>query len=59
MCEPFESPFGFHVIQVLEAPQVIRRPYEAVKGEIRYQLRNQYKEAEMKRLMEGADITLN
>ena len=59
MSEPFESPFGFHVIQVLEAPQVIRRPYEAVKGEIRYQLRNQYKEAEMKRLMEGSDITLN
>lgn len=54
--EPFETPFGFHVLKVLEEPQVIRRPLEAVKGQIRHQLRNQYKEAEMKRLLSEVDI---
>ncbi len=54
--EPFETPFGFHVLTVLEEPQVVRRPFEAVKGEIRYQLRNEHKDAEMKRLLAEIDI---
>lgn len=54
--EPFETPFGYHVLKVLEEPKVIRRPLESVKGEIRYQLRNQYKEAEMKRLLSDVKI---
>lgn len=49
--EPFETPFGFHVVKVLEAPQVVRQPFEAVSGDIRYQLRNQAKQAEMERLL--------
>ena len=54
--EPFETPFGFHILSVLEEPQVIRRPFEAVKGEIRYQVRNEHKDAEMKRLLAEIDI---
>jgi peptidyl-prolyl cis-trans isomerase C len=54
--EPFETPFGFHVLTVLEEPQVIKRPFDAVKGEIRYQLRNEHKDAEIKRLLTEIDI---
>lgn len=54
--EPFETPFGFHVLTVIEEPQVIRRPFEAVKGEIRYRLRNEHKDAEMQRLLAEIDI---
>jgi len=49
--EPFETPFGFHVVKQLEAPTVVKRPFEAVKGDIRYQLRSQAKDAELKRLL--------
>lgn len=48
--EPIETPFGFHVIKVIEAPQVIRKPLSAVEGDIRYQLRAKAKKAEVERL---------
>lgn len=56
--EPFETPFGYHILKVIEEPQVTRRPFEAVKGEIRYQLRNQAKDAEMKRLLSETSIKI-
>ena len=49
--EPFLTPFGFHVVKMLEGPQVIKRPLESVEGDIRYQLRNQAKVSETERLM--------
>ena len=49
--EPFETPFGFHIVKVLEAPQVVKKPFEAVAGDIRHQLRSQAKKAELERLM--------
>lgn len=49
--EPFETSFGFHVVELLEGPTTVKRPFEAVQGDIRYQLRNEVKEAEVKRLM--------
>lgn len=52
--EPFETPFGYHVIKVLEAPRVVKKSFEAVAGDIRYRLRKEAKEAELKRLM--ADV---
>jgi len=54
--EPFETPFGFHVVKVIEGPQVVKRPFDAVKGDIRYQLRNEAKKAELDRLMSQAEI---
>jgi peptidyl-prolyl cis-trans isomerase C len=48
--QPFETPFGFHVVKVIEAPQVIRKPLSAVEGDIRYQLRAKAKKAEVERL---------
>lgn len=48
--EPVKTPYGFHVLKVLEAPTVVKQPFDAVKGDIRYELRSQAKEAELKRL---------
>lgn len=55
--EPFATPFGFHIVTQLEGPQIIKKPYEAVKGDIRYQLRNESKNAEVERLLTTVDIT--
>lgn len=54
--EPFETPFGFHVLKVLEGPKVVKQSFEAVAGDIRYQLRNKAKQAELERLMGKAKI---
>lgn len=54
--EPFETAFGFHLVKVLEAPQTQQRPLEAVKGDIRYRLRSEAKEAEVKKLLDGVKI---
>lgn len=52
--EPFATPFGFHIVKVLDEKQIVKKPLEAVKGEIRYQLRNKIKQAETERLLKVA-----
>lgn len=54
--EPFATPFGFHIVKVLEDVQVHEPPFEKVKGDIRYRLRQAAKQAEMERLMAEAEI---
>ncbi|WP_415893757.1 peptidylprolyl isomerase [Neptuniibacter sp. PT8_73] len=49
--KPVATTFGFHIIKALEGPQTIKKPFEAVKGEIRYQLRQEAKNAEVERLL--------
>ena len=56
--EPFETPFGFHVLKVIEAPQIIKKPLKAVQGDIRYQLRAEAKAAEMERLLAKAKLEI-
>ena len=48
---PFLTTYGYHIIKVIEEPQEVTKPYESVKGDIRYQLRSESKQAEMDRLM--------
>ncbi len=48
--QPIVTPFGFHVLKVLDEAQVITQPFEAVSGNIRYELRQRAKQAEMERL---------
>ena len=55
--EPFKSTFGFHVVMILEDPQVVKTPFEKVKGDIRYRLRQQAKQAEMDRLLSASEIS--
>jgi peptidyl-prolyl cis-trans isomerase C len=54
--EPFETPFGYHVVKVLEAPRTIKKPFEVVAGDIRYRLRNQAKKAELDKLVAGVKV---
>ncbi len=54
--DPFETPFGYHVIKVLEAPRTIKKPFEAVAGDIRYRLRNEAKKAELDKLLAGVKV---
>lgn len=51
--DPFETQLGYHIIKLLEAPVHMQKPYEKVKGDIRYQLRQKAKTAEIKRLQES------
>lgn len=57
--EPIVTPFGFHVIKVIEEAQVMTQPFEAVKGNIRYELRQKAKKAEMERLQGMVEIEMN
>lgn len=52
--EPFVTSFGYHIVKVLEGQQETTRPFEAVKGDIAYQLKQQAKDAEMSRLFKLA-----
>lgn len=54
--EPFETPFGFHIVKLKEEPRVIKKPFDSVKGTIRYQLRENAKRNEVKRLLAKAEI---
>jgi len=54
--EPFETVFGFHIVKLIEGPQVVKQPFDAVTGDIRYQLRNEAKKAELERLLSKVKI---
>lgn len=53
---PIETPFGFHVIKVLEGPVTVKKSFNAVSGNIRYQLRNKAKKKEIERLVSTVNI---
>lgn len=55
--EPILTPFGFHIVKAIEGPQAIKKPVEAVEGDIRYQLRNQAKVEETERLLNSIKIS--
>jgi len=54
--EPFETSFGYHIVKIIEEPKTVKKAFEAVKGDIRYQLRQQVKEAELKSLKQAIKI---
>jgi peptidyl-prolyl cis-trans isomerase C len=55
--EPFQTPFGFHVVKIIENAEISKTPFEKVKGNIRYRLRQQAKQAEMARLTSVSNIS--
>ena len=57
--EPFSTPFGFHVVKLIEAPRTVTTPFEKVKGDIRYRLRQEAKQAETDRLLSTVEIKKN
>lgn len=56
LSEPIVTPFGFHIVKVLEGPQVIKQAFESVAGDIRYRLRQEAKASELERLKAAAKI---
>jgi peptidyl-prolyl cis-trans isomerase C len=54
--EPFRSAFGFHIVKVLEEAKLIKVSFDKVKGDIRYRLRQQAKQAEMDRMLSASEI---
>ncbi|MDY0163294.1 peptidylprolyl isomerase [Desulfobotulus sp.] len=54
--EPFETPFGYHVVKLLEGPATVRKPFSSVSGDIRYQLRSAARVAEMERLQKSVKV---
>lgn len=48
--QPFATAFGYHIVKVLEGQKIVKAPFEKVKGDIRYRLRQQAKQAEIERL---------
>jgi peptidyl-prolyl cis-trans isomerase C len=55
----FLSQFGYHVVKLIEGPSLVRQPLESVAGDIRYQLRQQAKAAELKRLTDKVKTEKN
>jgi len=56
---PIQTSFGFHIVKLISAPAIIKKPLAKVKGDIRHQLRKQIKDAEMARLLSSVDIQRN
>lgn len=56
--EPFLTPFGFHIVKLTDGPRNITRSLEGVAGDIRYQLRNQVKQAETERLLNAIQVSV-
>jgi peptidyl-prolyl cis-trans isomerase C len=54
--EPFLTVFGYHILKVIEGPEVVKQSIEAVEGNIRYQLRNETKLAETERLLKSIKV---
>lgn len=50
------TPFGFHLITLVEGPEVVRQPLESVQGDIRYHLRQQARDAESQRLRDSVKV---
>ena len=55
--ELFKTPFGYHIITVLDEPRLSQTPLERVAGKIRYQLRDKARKAEMERLKKAVKVT--
>ena len=56
--EPFETPFGYHIVKLLGKPKTVKKPLDAVKGDIRYKLRQQAKAAEMEKIQSSIKIEI-
>jgi len=56
--EPIRTPFGFHLLKVLESSKTIKLAFDDVKGEIRHQLKAKSKQAELERLLADTQIEI-
>ncbi|WP_299941172.1 peptidylprolyl isomerase [uncultured Microbulbifer sp.] len=54
--EPVMTQFGYHLVRLDEGPAVIKSHFNKVKGDIRYQLRKNAKDAEIERLLKATPV---
>ncbi|WP_444914066.1 peptidylprolyl isomerase [Microbulbifer sp. TRSA007] len=54
--EPVMTQFGYHLVRLDEGPAVIKSHFNKVKGDIRYQLRKNAKDAEIERLLKAVPV---
>ncbi|MBN2716966.1 MAG: peptidylprolyl isomerase [Deltaproteobacteria bacterium] len=54
--EPFKTPFGYHIVTVLDEPRISQTPLDRVAGKIRYLLRDKARAAEMDRLTKTVKV---
>ncbi len=57
--EPVETPFGYHLITVLEPPRSVQKPLAAVAGRIRHKLKTESRAKEMERLLSSVKVKIN
>lgn len=55
--KPIMTNYGFHIVKVLSEPQIIKQPIAAVKGNIRYQLEQEAKQAEKQKMLDSVKVT--
>jgi peptidyl-prolyl cis-trans isomerase C len=55
--QPIRANLGYYIVKMLDDPKVTQRPFDSVKGQISYQLRNEAKQKEMARLMSQINVT--
>lgn len=55
---PFSTPFGYHIVKIIEPVRTVKKTLEQVEGQIRYQLRQETKTAELERLQKSVDISI-
>ncbi len=57
--EPVETPFGYHLITVLEPVRSVQKSLPAVAGQIRHKLKTETKAKEMERLLASVKAKIN
>jgi peptidyl-prolyl cis-trans isomerase C len=57
--EPVETPFGYHLITVLEPLRTVQKPLSAVAGRIRHKLKADTRGKELERLLASVKVKNN
>lgn len=57
--DPIETNFGYHIVKVIDGPEVRKKPLSAVEGDIRHKLRAESKAAEVTRLQGLVDTEVS
>jgi len=57
--QPVETPFGYHLITVLEPTRSVAKPLAAVAGQIRHTLKSETKAKELERLLASVKVKID
>ena len=57
LTQPIRTELGYYIMILLDEPKVTQQPFDSVKGQIKYQLRNEAKAKDIAHLMSQVEIT--